>query len=149
MRELLQTIPQELYDEIYELTFAAPGGLKFLIDCKYTTPNVMQVDRATRASFAIDYYANNAFALRTRSAQWFAEAFDIGHRQLLRNVGVFVGLKRPRRHPSDIWIGRGHSISKAFRCWSNPPYYFSVWEDDVSDFRLYTTGHELDTDVIC
>jgi len=61
---LLQSLPQEIYDEIYELTFSAtcttPNTIE--IDTKhYSPPSILQVDTASRRLAALTYYSSHTF----------------------------------------------------------------------------------------
>ena len=61
---LLQSLPQEIYDEIYELTFSAtcttPNTIE--IDTKhYSPPSILQVDSASRRLAVPSYYSSHTF----------------------------------------------------------------------------------------
>lgn len=61
--ELMQTLPQELYDEIYKLTFTAiPDGM---VDIKAGNPfpHLLHVDRQSRERFAASHFASTTFSV--------------------------------------------------------------------------------------
>jgi hypothetical protein len=58
--ELVQALPRELYDEIYNLTFTANGG-EIHVDKNYKPPAQLHVNRASRELFAKQYYGNTTF----------------------------------------------------------------------------------------
>ena len=62
--ELVQALPQELYDEIYDLTFTADDNatVELRRDSK-PFPSLLHVDRSSRDIFAKSYYANTTFTL--------------------------------------------------------------------------------------
>lgn len=55
LMDLLQAIPQELYDMIYEFTFT-PDPSDFAIDAYYRPSNLLRVDRTSRRLFALNLY---------------------------------------------------------------------------------------------
>lgn len=56
LRECLEDLPQELYDEIYKHTFAPPAEDTIIsVDNFYKPPAVCQINRTTRKSFQAAY----------------------------------------------------------------------------------------------
>lgn len=55
LKQRLEDLPPELYDRIFDLTFAAKSG-PHLISQHYKPPVQLQVSRATRQRFAEAYY---------------------------------------------------------------------------------------------
>ncbi|EME78301.1 uncharacterized protein MYCFIDRAFT_212354 [Pseudocercospora fijiensis CIRAD86] len=102
--ELLQTLPQELFDKIYDLTFTAEPGLRDLGDiigedqgltCRRRyrgqqflgadTRALLQVDRASRAKFASSYYGEGSVFLAHShfAASTWSDSVDPQHRRLI------------------------------------------------------------------
>lgn len=59
LASLVQALPAELYNEIYDLTFTADPGNRY-IDGNYKPPSCLQVSRSTRKTFEQSYYGNNS-----------------------------------------------------------------------------------------
>lgn len=59
---LVQALPAELYNEIFELTFTSQFDRtnSRTIDNNYQPPNFLQINRATRAKFAKTYYGQGS-----------------------------------------------------------------------------------------
>lgn len=139
-RELLEFLPQELWDRIYHITFTIPADSLIRIDDEYTPPSTMQVDRATRAAFAPGYYANNnnIFVLAYPDlAKNFALSFDYHHREFFRYIKVVVSATRAESRPFSVygWGDRGahNRTRKAFTVWTSPLWISEVYgEDEVS-----------------
>lgn len=110
---LFHTLPQELYDQIYELTFTVTHTTwpnRITIDKKYRFPSILQVNRQTRASLINTYYGTNAF--------WVPD------------LALFLSRMRPQ--------GRVAQIRE--NLWSDPNVK-SDWRRAYSDF--YYNGVEL------
>lgn len=73
--ELVQALPRELYDEIYDLTFTAEANTTVVLDRKDSNPfpNLLHVDRSSRSVFAKSYYANTTFTFTL----WYPGARDL------------------------------------------------------------------------
>lgn len=57
LQDFLESLPRELYDEIRDLTFAAPPPTTIItIDEFYEPPAVAQVDHASRIKFQSAYF---------------------------------------------------------------------------------------------
>lgn len=54
------SLPQELFDKIYDLTFKLPAPGVREIDEEYTPPVMLQISTKTRAMFAKAYYGNGS-----------------------------------------------------------------------------------------
>lgn len=79
LRELLQRVPQELYDNIFELVFTADHEVVRNITRDYKPPVQLQVSRATRELFAESYYGHgSSFSLNENVKQW-AERLPLEH----------------------------------------------------------------------
>lgn len=59
LASLVQGLPAELYQEIYDLTFTTGAG-EHSIKQNYKPPNCLQVNRSTRESFARSYYGEDS-----------------------------------------------------------------------------------------
>lgn len=81
----VQSLPQELFDEIYKLTFTSDANTRYMDTGKYATPSILQVDRKSRTMAAKSYYKNTIFAFTTAE----------------RN---FVRIKRVQYH-GEKWLG--------------------------------------------
>lgn len=115
LRDLMQTLPQELYDEIFDMTFTADAGVRklntatkkrvlgkfssgstgwrdlyFYSNVAAAFPAVLHVNRSTRAQFAKSYYGQGAFvAVHDRQvARDWVEILPPDHRSLVRDVSV-------------------------------------------------------------
>lgn len=60
LRELLETLPQELHDQIYDEVFMSKAGI-VVVSRKYKLPSVLQVDRATRSKLLGPYLNKSVF----------------------------------------------------------------------------------------
>lgn len=59
LKQRLESLPQELSNEIYNLTFTADPGVREITKT-YLPPHLLRVDRASRALFGASYYGNDA-----------------------------------------------------------------------------------------
>lgn len=67
LHHLLHGLPQELFDKIYDLTFAVDPTTAMDIGRFYKPPVQLQINHATREDFAKRYYASEAgFRLKDR-----------------------------------------------------------------------------------
>lgn len=92
LRQLLETLSQELYDQIYDETFMAPDGVYCELKSptsneKLRPPHLLHVDHASRLKYAKSYYGRSVFIFRTRSAleSWLS-AISADHRGLLKEA---------------------------------------------------------------
>lgn len=102
IRAQIENLPQELYDEIYNLTFTSTHGTvsvvpKSLAFPKFTPPmprNLLQVPHSTRETFAKAYYGNNTFVIRNKDllGSWvlttLSKKFQVSHLTLIRSIRV-------------------------------------------------------------
>ena len=70
LRDLLETLPQELYDEIYKATMAVlkedsspPLSKGFIVDKEFLPPKLIQINHQTRLEFGEIYYGNTKFTI--------------------------------------------------------------------------------------
>lgn len=68
MNHSLCKLPQELYDDIFDLVFTADSEVRS-IDKHYRLPAQMHVSRATQEKFARSYYGEGTFLLREQSGK--------------------------------------------------------------------------------
>lgn len=70
---LVQALPLELYNEVYEFTFYSVPGEHY-IDRDYKPPSCLQVDRLTRNRFAQTYYGKGSIFCVSRKdcSKWLA-----------------------------------------------------------------------------
>ena len=66
LSELLQSLPQELYDWIYKLTFSAEPNGEVDIETSNTFPALLHVDRLSRETFAVSYSTTTTFTFKYR-----------------------------------------------------------------------------------
>lgn len=97
LREHLESLPQELYDEIYKMTFSSPPGVvkvrhdsrttsKFTVDLKPAL-NLMQVNRATRAQYSALHYNDHIYEFHHLFVcRDYLKAMPLWHRLLLRRI---------------------------------------------------------------
>ncbi|CAK1358073.1 uncharacterized protein RHO25_007843 [Cercospora beticola] len=65
LRELMQSLPQELYDEIYNLTFTANQKVLY-VTRTYHPPHLTRIDHNSRTKFVASYYRNTTFLFTRR-----------------------------------------------------------------------------------
>ncbi|USW57305.1 hypothetical protein Slin15195_G106240 [Septoria linicola] len=71
LRELLDTLPAELYQRIYDMTFTAESTTVYPAHKDHRFPAMLQVDSISRKQFAQSYYTNTTFE--------FIEALDLAY----------------------------------------------------------------------
>lgn len=64
LHQLLQSLPQELYDHIFDFTFTKTPPHTIKLTASYQPPTCLQVSHHTRQTFAEAYYQNTTFELR-------------------------------------------------------------------------------------
>lgn len=113
---LLQTLPRELYDAIYHLTFAAEPGIHYVNKAPqgaseegrqlrplFTAPDsvkLLHVDRDSRAKFARSYYGgegavficdhNDLVRCRLNSCRPWLRSLDTAHLPMLNDVRIVL-----------------------------------------------------------
>lgn len=94
----VQSLPPELFDEIYALTFT-PTSDTVVITKKYRPPKLLQVDRASRNLFAEHYYAQTKFTATDMDVvvHWLRSLRD-EHLKLLTDVRLLTVRK------SEYWF---------------------------------------------
>ena len=103
LRKLMNSLPQELYDEIYDFTFGAlvaemrsspnaQGTIRMFTGRR--TPTILQIDQASRAEFAKEYYSLGNFKFRNAlAASRFLNLIGAQQRKLLeKDIVVMVAL---------------------------------------------------------
>lgn len=65
LRDLMQSLPQELYDEIYNLTFTANQKVLY-VTRTYRPPHLTRIDHNSRTKFVASYYRNTTFLFTRR-----------------------------------------------------------------------------------
>ncbi|PPJ56618.1 hypothetical protein CBER1_01821 [Cercospora berteroae] len=61
LRELLQTLPQELYSNVYDEVFTAVPNKVVIQRYSYKWPHLLHVDRASREAYAKSYFGLSTF----------------------------------------------------------------------------------------
>ncbi|CZT21199.1 uncharacterized protein RCC_07061 [Ramularia collo-cygni] len=109
LRAHLEDLPQELYNEIYDLTFTSPvntiicveelqGGAASQAPCPW---NLMQVSSGTRTMVAASYYSENVFIVRNVDLLFtWLDGMPSVMRHLLKDV-------RCRKQINDSILGPG------------------------------------------
>lgn len=73
----VQSLPQELYDQVYDLVFTAPVGQVVDINASYVPPAALQVNLSSRKQFANSYYGNTVFTLEDDfTVEMSSDAFE-------------------------------------------------------------------------
>ena len=112
--ELVQTLPQELQDEILEHTLTvAPEVVD--ITRKYRPPLRLAISRATRKKFAKSYYEQTSFQLRPADPRWgpagrkiiqdfilWIRSLSVEHAALIKRARLFPELAS--RHLAYIFV---------------------------------------------
>lgn len=106
LRSHLEKLPQELYDEIYELTFALPTGVTMYVEPprrpdgapQFDPPfpyTLLQVSAGIRKKLATSYYGKNVFVFRSTALAktWITAMPAKNHLQYLREIR-FRSLKK-------------------------------------------------------
>lgn len=88
--ELVQSLPRELYEHVFALTFTVFGGC-IDINEAVRPPNMFHVSRATREQVAKRYYGSTTFRFTNRKVliAWLA-ALDPSHRELLQSITLKI-----------------------------------------------------------
>lgn len=60
LRTGLETLPQELYDNMYNFVFVPPENHNTTINKAYKPPVQLQINKETRAAFSALYYGNGS-----------------------------------------------------------------------------------------
>lgn len=132
LRSTLETLPQEIYDQIFEAVFTAPPGTRDLTggsnhNAYLQDFNLLRISRETRALYAKSYYGNQScFYFKNHNSYmgWVHSTFRVrswlkllpeAHRALLqevvmaRPIDTFTGLGRRQEIVArDLWSRRYH-----------------------------------------
>ena len=88
LADRVQALPQELYDEIYHLTFTAVPSIQHISKAKgYRPPSCLQVNRATRKTIAPVYYSSIFYITREDGWRWIA-SLSRSHFEMLNEVRI-------------------------------------------------------------
>lgn len=89
---LVQTLPRELYDDIYNLTFSAANPTTIVIGIPYSLPSELQVDRGSGTIFARSYYSQLQvrFEGRERYLEWLAHLFPKYRHMITSIQDIFI-----------------------------------------------------------
>ncbi|PPJ51209.1 hypothetical protein CBER1_07516 [Cercospora berteroae] len=86
LRDLLESLPQELYDSIVKLTFTDEPEPITKLTRAYKPPAIMQVSRATRATTARSHYATTIWVAEDDLYRaWFVFVDPAHHEYLEEN----------------------------------------------------------------
>lgn len=103
---LVQSLPQELYDEIYDLTFTADDEPRVIYK-DYTPPHLLHVDSASRAKYARSYYGSSTFKLPLVFGEKWVRSVQASHFDMICEFAVSRDGYKPKRWRPTIY------------CWSN------------------------------
>lgn len=93
LRGHLESLPQELYDSIYDLTFSAlesamwPRGQEDVLihNDYYRFPMIFHIDQRTRLQYTEQYYSKGRFEFNDKhSARKFLDTLGADYRNLLK-----------------------------------------------------------------
>lgn len=92
LRIALESLPQELYDQVYVATFTAPPGVrdltKYHTGTRFAAINLLHVSRDSRKLFAATYYGNgNSFSFRGLK---FSPYADYGHEFAINEARIWL-----------------------------------------------------------
>ena len=82
---LVQSLPREIFDDIYDLTFTASPD-NHIINEAYEPPNCLQVSQDTREAFAKSYYEEGSTFL-VKSHKW-ARSLEKRHAKMLTSIYI-------------------------------------------------------------
>lgn len=102
LASLVQALPGELFNKIYDLTFTPNDS--YHIDSSYKPPSCLQVSRSTRSMQTKEYYGSTFHIERRHFGQWLAP-FTIERVRELQKVQIL-----------DMPVGNS-------AVWSDPGYY--------------------------
>lgn len=127
---LVQSLPQELYDEIYDLTFTADDEPR-VINKDYKPPHLLYVDRASRTKYVKSYYGNGTFMLPPAFGQTWARSVPATHFDMICNFNL-----NPDTYKRVHW-------GRAMDCWEEileaPGYEIvRVETDGISEIKGFT-----------
>lgn len=95
--ELLDTLPQELYDKIYKEVFTAGDGNVVVVHKDHKPPAALQVDSASRENFAESYYNNSIFVLSWEKSYRFVHCLTEYDTIFIRDVRAPFSLDLDQR----------------------------------------------------
>lgn len=83
---LAQSLPRELYDEVFRLTFTTPTNTPIVIGRGYTPPSTLSVNHTTRVKALQSYYSVSIFHFSDRSSllQWLLSLQRAQRQQICR-----------------------------------------------------------------
>ncbi|GIZ41107.1 hypothetical protein CKM354_000442300 [Cercospora kikuchii] len=144
LRDHLERLPQELYDNIYDLTFAAASKLciyaprnildlwnvgnrypKRIISINEKLPHLLHVDRRSRAKFAQSFFGNDTSFLAIHSSALASLCIENRHLELVNEL-LFVPEHSPEleRHVEEarediiVYGGIEAAVSERFEIMS-------------------------------
>lgn len=95
LASLVQALPKELYDEIYELTFTTNSSIRHITE-RYQPPICLQVSRSTRETVAASYYGKDSIFYITKEdcRKWVA-SLPPSRFEMLRDVRILNLMVQP------------------------------------------------------
>ena len=87
LEQLVKALPQELYDDIYQLTFTVSAGIRH-IESTYKPPSCLQVDESTRNAFAEDFYNSGIFCVEFKVVRRWASSLEVAHIRKIHEVRI-------------------------------------------------------------
>jgi hypothetical protein len=94
--QLVQTLPQELFDRVYDYTGTSGAGM-IKVDETYRPPAMLQVTHAFRNTFADSYYTSNIFSFTTLEdcRQWL-NVLERDHSARVRRIRYNIPVKHSK-----------------------------------------------------
>lgn len=123
---LVQALPQELYDEVYRLTFTVISAEDIEINEDYEgPPSILQVNKASRALTVASYYSTNSFfAMRRLYLDSWLLSLDVQSLSVLREVRW---LRFPSFTGFEGYCGMGMRMPLRIG-YSGAVHWFRIWQ---------------------
>lgn len=132
---LLQTLPQELWNKIYDDVFIADDGPRHITHA-YKPPTELQVSKSTRDLFARTYYGNEAhFEIDEGLLVGWATALPQDHFLMIQSFNVPCSCRKHKEPCGDLHLEELESLSRVVAALALP--YLFKWP--TIEFRPYTT----------
>ncbi|CAK1360300.1 uncharacterized protein RHO25_003609 [Cercospora beticola] len=131
LRDLLESLPQELYNSIVKLTFTDKPEPITKLTRAYKPPAIMQVSRATRATAARSHYATTIWVAEDDLYRvWFASIDPAHHEYLEENdydaeaPGVHKNVVQWYYSEDSVWRESSRTLERWMRVW------FGLWDSE-------------------
>lgn len=143
----INSLPQELYDMIFDYTFAADVSKPVIIkksrfQKSYNPPACLQVSRATRDTFAWTYYTNSVFQSRSKEdlCDWI-KSLQTSHQRMIMSLRYDLEFREPMQ--------QSHATDYVRACFANKQLILFEEElDKLQTMRLELKPGEGGPDVM-